>query len=455
MAVNPLYEAWLQTAKIGRRIDLLGLTGFRKFVADLPPTATETIITLVAALGVPPSCWRSFLLCELFSIAGWASFVKYRVREAQLSGTPNEDLLGLLAIRLVYDVVLAHVPGASRTLCLWPHDFADDSSVASLPMDVGVQYMLQVATEIAYRRTLTQALGKAPKPGTLAARKTLQMVFCIDVRSEVMRRHLEAVSEGVETFGFAGFFGMALEYVPFGDTTGVAQCPVLLTPSFRIQESLLGASESVQSKVCQSRQSVRQGRKLWKYFQTSAASCFSFVESIGLVYFFNLLTDSLRLTPPVSMADNDGLPDRGDCRLGPQIHRHEGTGLEPVQQIDLAEAMLRNLGLTEGFARIVAVCGHASDVVTILIKQALIAERAAVILGNRRSPRNITTERSSGSTRLERTRHSNPDRHMVRRSGTQSTLIAAWTPGESRSWSCAPRSGCNRPMSSGAASSRT
>ena len=66
------------------------------------------------------------------------------------------------------------------------------------------------------------------------------MIFCIDVRSEVMRRHLESLSEAIETFGFAGFFGMALEYVPLGESTGSAQCPVLLTPGFRVQEGLFG-----------------------------------------------------------------------------------------------------------------------------------------------------------------------------------------------------------------------
>ena len=43
-------------------------------------------------LDVPPSHWRQFLLCEAFSVAGWASYVRYRVREAEFAGQKDDDL---------------------------------------------------------------------------------------------------------------------------------------------------------------------------------------------------------------------------------------------------------------------------------------------------------------------------------------------------------------------------
>ena len=62
-----------------------------------------------------------------------------------------------------------------------------------------------------------------------------QMVFCIDVRSEVLRRHLENLG-GYETFGLAGFFGIPLKYLGFGADHSVTHCPVLLKPRNQIRE---------------------------------------------------------------------------------------------------------------------------------------------------------------------------------------------------------------------------
>ena len=80
-------------------------------------------------------------------------------------------------------------------------------------------------------------------------------------------------------------------------------------PVSRCTNQLRGMSDSIQDDVTQKRIGIRQARKLWKSFQSSATSCFSFVESLGLPYIGKLLTDSLLWTRPVGPAD-DGWPDR-------------------------------------------------------------------------------------------------------------------------------------------------
>jgi len=371
----PLYEAWRELSRSSRRMEMLGIRGFRRFVAELPADPEAAVEYLLVRLGIPDQHWRPFLLCQLFSMAGWASFLRYRFWQAQAAdaGTFDEHVIGLLTMRLAYDVALAetssNVAGVPDSVV--PVELADeDAALRRFHRGVPVsraglaRYCFQVAAEKAYEYELTGKLrGRAGAPPS-RARKTLQMIFCIDVRSEVFRRHLEAAGDNLQTFGFAGFFAMPLEVVPLAMSQGPAQCPVLLTPGFRVHERLRGASgEEGIDEVVRRRRQVRLGRKIWKVFQTSATSCFSFVESLGLAYLPKLLTDSLGWTRPVMRAQADGLGGRPVSLLMPGIQSCGPDALTVERKVDLAAGMLRNLGLTTDFARIVVICGHGAEVV--------------------------------------------------------------------------------------------
>jgi uncharacterized protein YbcC (UPF0753/DUF2309 family) len=366
----PLYEAWRETSRASRRMEFLGIRGFREFVAGLPAGAEEAVASLLVQLAIPQDHWRKFMLCELFSVAGWAAFLRYRLwlAESADGGTLDEHLVSLLAMRLAYDAALAETcPDAvAEATALCP--VGASATEPPPPRDVLARYLFQVAAEVAYRRRTCQAI--AVRSNTLAkatpatpARKTLQMVFCIDVRSEVYRRHLEAASPAVETFGFAGFFGMPVEFVPLGDAHGKAQCPVLLKPALRAHERVSAGLRANESRAVATRRTIRLGRKTWKAFQTSATSCFSFVESLGLAYLPKLIGDAWGLTRPVVSADADGVRSIGHAAVAPMFDADGPDAVALDRRIDLAAGMLRNLGLLDGFARIVAICGHASEVV--------------------------------------------------------------------------------------------
>jgi uncharacterized protein YbcC (UPF0753/DUF2309 family) len=351
-----LWDAWRQFASASGRMEKLGIRSFRRFVADLPESPVQAIEALLRMLEVPAAVREPFLLGELLSIAGWASFIKCRVRDAELASHRDEDLVGLLAIRLAYDVALVRVHGVPAGRELWP----ESAEPPTPSVEVVTRYVCQLAREHAFQRRILSALAEGSVQRS-SLRSAVQMVFCIDVRSEPMRRHLEAVGQGVETLGFAGFFGMPLQFVPLGSQTGPAQCPVLLQPAFAVQESIQGANSDVEQQAIARRKSIRRSRKIWKSFQTSAVSCFSFVESIGLAYLGKILSDSLRLSRPASAAKSDGLKRK--AKLVPSLSCDHDHGVSVDARVNLAAGMLRNLGLTEGLARIVAICGHASNVV--------------------------------------------------------------------------------------------
>ena len=66
-------------------------------------------------------------------------------------------------------------------------------------------------------------------------RPQAQAVFCIDVRSEPLRRNLEATGD-YETFGFAGFFAVAIRHQALGSHHETDQFPVILKSKNFVRE---------------------------------------------------------------------------------------------------------------------------------------------------------------------------------------------------------------------------
>jgi len=360
------YAAWRKAASLDQRVELLGLHGFRSFVETLPSTATGCIRYVLSLLGIPSALWRPYLTRHLYGSFGWACYLKGLDDRDESNQFANENLLGLLAVRLAYEGALVVSVGSTTALEGWTalmeRGGAQDHSAPQ--EDEFIRYVCQTACEIAYRRKLIHNLrdNSRSKPAS-AARKDVQMVFCIDVRSEPFRRNLEGVSDRVETLGFAGFFGIPFEYVALGDKTGLAQCPVLLQPKYRIAEGLSQADAGTCDHAIARRQAIRGWRAVWKHFKSSATSCFSYVESTGLLFAARLATDSLGITKPVVNGRFDGVPRHLRHALAPVLEKHGTLGLTIEERAEIARAILQNLGLIQDFARIVVLCGHESSTV--------------------------------------------------------------------------------------------
>ncbi len=361
-----LFQAWRLAAQHDRRFGLLGATGFRRFVATLPHTPVATIAQLLRQLNVPQELSGSFLLCQAHTVPGWSAWTKYKSNQSELCGAANDDFIGLLAIRMAYDVAVAKATGFrvdwGSVAKVWKASARATSS--SSDAEASQRLVLLRATEIAYQRTLIESLtagNNCYHADTATIQSSLaQMVFCIDVRSERFRRQLESVSSGVETFGFAGFFGMPIAFQGLGETCAVPQVPALLSPEFVVEEGLRDADLQEHSEVAERRGFRRLLRKHWKQFQASLVSCFGFVETAGLAYGWKLAARTLGLQS-VANSRFDGVHPENQDRLGPDLSKLEQNGVSFERQLDLAESALRGIGLTKDFAPLVVFCGHASE----------------------------------------------------------------------------------------------
>lgn len=351
----PVYQAWRSASIHDRNPELLGLTGFRKFVASLPHTPTAALVNLLSRLQIPTPLWESFLLCQVFSIPGWCAWAKYQDDRDTMAAA--ENLVGLLAARTAYDVALAEATGLSVR---WDAMIDERSATFRPPPgsaddDHAIRMLLLRAVEINHRNGILNRLStEAP---TTATRKLAQMVFCIDVRSERMRRNLESHSAEIETYGFAGFFGMPIEYVRLGDSHGDGNVPALIEPSFKLHEGVADGHCHREAQINDARRRERLWQTLWRSFQKSAFGCFSFVETTGLMYSSKLVASTLS---GLDRFRSDTTRPAAEGSTGPSLHRLECQGWTLSRRADLAESMLRNLSLTDGFARLVVFCGHAS-----------------------------------------------------------------------------------------------
>jgi uncharacterized protein YbcC (UPF0753/DUF2309 family) len=369
------YAAWRKLAAFDRNPEVMGLTGFRTAVAELPADPVQAIGLIVDRLGIPERAVEDYLVRALFDLGGWSAYARYIGWTAELDGRRDDTLLELLAIRLAWGFALFKSRTDEPFKTAWAEAMAE---AAKLPADhrldetpeLAIDLVLHEAYEIAFRTKLVVKLvahGSQAAATRLAARPAVQAAFCIDVRSEVFRRALETAYPEAETIGFAGFFGFPIEYVPIGHGRGGAQCPVLLKPAFIVCEAVKDADDVEEAEVLGLRLLRRRAAKAWKSFKVSAVSSFSFVETAGLGFAAKIATDSLGLTRPVPSPVVDGLDPEIAARAQPRLTPGElggrATGFTDPQRIAMAEAVLKAMSLTGPFARLVLLAGHGSTTV--------------------------------------------------------------------------------------------
>lgn len=356
---EPLYTAWKQAAMRDFNPEVQGLAGFRDFVKALPDDQTSVIAGAIRELGIPEDKTADFLHRELMSVAGWSGYVQYRVRDNQMNDLTDSSLEQLLAIRLAYDVALYRKYNAAEFSAKWlAHVLQTSRPDTVITLN---NHIWQLALENAYQRTLVAKIANARTASTgTNLRPAVQAMFCIDVRSEPFRRALEEATPQIETLGFAGFFGFPLELVPMGERAGRSQCPVLLKPTFRSRETVLDPLCNSGRQATRTHDLLRRVGSAWNVFKTSAVSCFTFVETAGVLYGAKLAKETAgrhggkkvnyALTEVEKLASDSA---SGELRSGDPLGMDE--------QVEMAANALHKMGLASNIARIVLLCGHGSQ----------------------------------------------------------------------------------------------
>ena len=378
------------------------------------PAARQVIDEALAALDVPAEEVSEFVLRTALALPGFAGmFSRLERHPDEQHGGPPSSLAEFLAVRLVLErrVVeqaalrlsvshrwpelrridaTASVRGLLQaSLLLWSVAVAAQKSpvdVAALSDDVLAELWSEAtsfsslhrrrvwltAYERRYRRQILDGLAARRRAGLAAepAAPTLQVVFCIDEREESIRRAIEEQDAAVETFGVAGFFGVAIDYKGLDDHTPAAHCPVVVVPGHEVHEEPLAQAHA--------QHIFRRGlRDAWHGAERFIARASRTLwGGAGVSLLFGPLAGALatsrvvapRFTLSLRESVKTSLAERPTTRLSALREveqdypspRGKPVGFSLDEAADRVIATLKNLGLADRFAPLVVLLGHGS-----------------------------------------------------------------------------------------------
>jgi uncharacterized protein len=378
----------------------------------------SSILESLAALGVPAAEWDEFLAATLLALRGWGGMIRQiEIRCDRVAhSAPRGSLVEFLAVRLLLDRwATDHVAKSSlgtdvpldklRSTLLQQ---SRQASVPAIPQRAFIVFQLaqllgwlpeelfrlnreqwgvllqeiESFSDLERRRIYHRAFERRFTVQTLDAihihsirdserikNPRFQVLCCLDEREESFRRHLEEVAPHVETFGAAGFYGVAMYYRGTADAHFTPLCPIVIQPRHWVSESVLYSQEDISRRRATARRALGAAthqlhvgsRSLYGGALLTAG--FGVLASVPLVarILFPRLTAWIRrgfgrLVRPPTLTQLQ--LERSDPAPGPNPG-HVGFTVE--EMADMGERLLRDVGLTSGFARLVIILGHGSN----------------------------------------------------------------------------------------------
>lgn len=407
------YAAWRTLA--AQEWSPIGIADSGKKIRALPASPEEALLEHLDALAIPLELRQDYLSLQLTTLYGWASFINWRSEHSNYNWQVAHpiDLTQYLAVRLFYErelvdqtcraelgiegklnVIVSHVRSKqaltsnsvelARLAAAWRlTKLANALQVSQKNLEAATDDQLQQllnwlddfpesehgpvwldAYEAGYQEDLIrkfQTTISKTEVGTVQTTRPLaQVMFCIDVRSEPFRRHLEAVGN-YETIGFAGFFGIPISCRALDQDHQTAQCPAIVEPKYTVHEVVREGQGELQARHAARNKFMHILHEILYDLKSYVFTPYIMVEALGWIFGAQMLERTIfpgayrrwrerlqkAVVQPVATkitADKDNI----------------GLGLTAEEQNASIETVLRTMGLTKNFARLVVVTGHTS-----------------------------------------------------------------------------------------------
>jgi uncharacterized protein YbcC (UPF0753/DUF2309 family) len=310
-----------------------------------PQQAIEvTIEELLQKIGISSTMLPVYFSRILLELKGYAGLIQWLQRHPEnlwLEG--NADLITLVAMWLCYEYIIANhsrynvitISGTAAQSLTWQQWYqANITNTPVPPLDhVDILLTWQTAYEQAYQQSLFEKILHPLAP-TIDTRPAVQLIFCMDTRSEGLRRQLEQHPH-YQTFGIAGFFGFIFK-LNEADTCRL-QSPALVSPGDVVSQNAMPQTRLAQA--------IRAAKTVLENSKNHPISCFGLVEMLSIL-------------PAVALWIKEWIPVRHPKQ--PKIPQYQ-SHIPFEQAVNSAASLLQTIGLTHNFAQWVVICGHESQ----------------------------------------------------------------------------------------------
>jgi uncharacterized protein len=394
---------------------------------DSKMSALQAIDESLRLLGVTPSEEEDFILKSLLALRGWAGMVWQMETNAPWEPIPAPEgsLVDFLAIRLIlerisleqtarrsighkgpldrlrsdlaspveveqvdavdqwaftiFEIAQSKGWGPEKILTTTSEEFASlIREVEDFP-SISRRRIYHLAFERKYRNETLDALINhrkarrlalkiSPGPSESSQSVAYQVVCCIDEREESFRRHLEEVDPSCETFGVAGFFGVAMYYRGLTEAHFRPLCPVNIKPIHYVVEEPLYSAQHSERRRSNARRRLgeathrahRGTRTFLGGFLTGLLGTLAVFPLVARILFprstarVRSFFGQIVKTPATSIRYERSSDEPGS--------EGESLGFSIDEMANIVEGGLRAIGMTlpEHFSPLVVICGHGS-----------------------------------------------------------------------------------------------
>ncbi|WP_084786727.1 DUF2309 domain-containing protein [Bacillus tuaregi] len=358
----------------------------RKKLKNVPNEAESALQEVLLSLEVPYPDLQAYLEAHLLALPGWAGMMLWRSQQENEEATLLTEYLAVRLLlewalikpylplqqvvekqMLIEDLIANWFHWGNMPIHAWSQASSTEITARltlAIRFDTILRHRIWLeAWEKTYENQLKKLLTAnvhseaEPKQSSALA----QFVFCIDVRSEIFRRKLEA-SGPFETYGTAGFFGLPIEAYKLGSEHGHPSLPVMFKPQIKVKEF---SKESMLEQYQQRLDTLHGSSRAFKGMKQDVLASLVLPEVSGPWLTLQTLARSFvpeRAGAILRKAKEKWL-SKPSAELSLNI-QHSDTdisiGFTEKEKVTYVRQALKMMGLTEKFAPLVVICGHGS-----------------------------------------------------------------------------------------------
>lgn len=219
-----------------------------------------------------------------------------------------------------------------------------------------------------YTQTADAVALHVRRPAPSPAPPRFQAIFCIDEREESIRRHLEELAPDAATYGTAGFFSVAIYYRGVADAHFIPLCPAVMQPQHWVAEQVIESDEGRNRLRARTRRALGMASYRFNVGSRSLTAGAVLAGVVGVLASIPLVARTLFPRSTARLGRRLGRFVQSPPLTRLQLERRDPTpgpedgqlGFTVDEMANIAEKVLREIGLISGFSRLVLVIGHGS-----------------------------------------------------------------------------------------------